>query len=623
MKKVLILVISFASAGVFGQAVPYNTEFKLNISTPTTNYCPNIVPLNENRFVVFWECARQDLIGLNIFGQLFDGHGNREGVEFQVDTVLNGCTINPVGAALSSGDFVVCWQNVDAIAGPRISGQIFDGSGAKKGGEFTVSSIEYALTLNHNFYQSIVTQDSGEFYVFWHEVKPDRSIRGVYGQRFDASGVKIGEEIRVDSDAQGNQSDPFSAKLLGGEYVICWSREEKNSGWEIFGQLFTKTGERKGGIFHVNTTTRFDQWWPRASMLNDGGFVVCWESGDSESNSVDVFGQLFESSGEKRGAEFQINTYTKDWQGRQTITALGENAFLVIWQSMGQDSSDWGIYGQCFKNSGKKLGAEFRLNDYTDQRQYLPNAAKLNANLIMACWSGFGQYGDDFSIVGKYFPIEPSVHILREYTLLEPGNDATLKNTSVSLRWNQATTTPKCFPFEITYDLYVDLDNDFPKPPVHANLTDTTCSVDRLEAGKTYFWKVLARNIAGDSLLSSNTNGFFVAYDAKSGVTDGQVVSPTPFTLNQNYPNPFNPETSIRFNLPQPGLVQISVVDVSGRLVRTLLSELRNAGSYSVKWDGRDSAGNPVPSGIYICRMEARSSDGRRFTQSVKMGLVR
>jgi flagellar hook assembly protein FlgD len=65
------------------------------------------------------------------------------------------------------------------------------------------------------------------------------------------------------------------------------------------------------------------------------------------------------------------------------------------------------------------------------------------------------------------------------------------------------------------------------------------------------------------------------------------------------------------------------VFDVNGRLVRVLVSESRTSGNYSVKWDGRDSAGISVPSGIYVCRMEVRSADGRRFTQSVKMGLVR
>jgi flagellar hook assembly protein FlgD len=98
---------------------------------------------------------------------------------------------------------------------------------------------------------------------------------------------------------------------------------------------------------------------------------------------------------------------------------------------------------------------------------------------------------------------------------------------------------------------------------------------------------------------------------------------PQRFCLHQNYPNPFNPETSIRFDLPENGFVGISVYDVSGRLVRMLLSESRTAGNYSVKLYGKDSAGNAVPSGIYVSRMEVRSADDHRFTQSVKMGLVR
>jgi hypothetical protein len=620
MKKVLIFIFGCAYAGVFGQTVPCNTEFKLNISTPTTNYCPDIVPINENRTVVFWENASQG--PLKIFDQLFDVYGNREGVEFQVSPDLNCDQISPAGAALSNGDFVVCWENADEVNGAGICGQIFDGSGMKKGGEFVVSRIEYSTTLNHNSYPTIVTMESGGFSVFWQDIKSGLSVRGVYGQRFDAFGAPLGGEIRVNPDDRSNQGDPSSAKLPDGRYVVCWTKEEKNSGWEIYGQLFTETGGPKGGVFHVNTTTRFDQWWPRASMLNDGGFVVCWESGDPYSNSVDVFGQLYEPSGERRGVEFQINTYTNDWQGRETVAGLGEDAFIVIWQSMGQDGSDWGIYGQCFENNGRKIGCEFRLNDHTDQRQYLPNAAELNDHRIMVCWSSLGQYGDDSSIIGKYFA-HPSVIALNEYTLLEPQNDATSKTTSVSFQWHQASVAPRCFPFEITYDLYLDPNRDFTKPAIHSNLTDTACTVDQLEIGKTYFWKILAKNIGGDSLWSSSTNGFFVAQDATSGVEAGGNEILKGFVLHPNYPNPFNPATSIRFDLPQQGFVRISVYEINGRLVRSLVSESRNAGSYSMKWDGRDSFGNPLPSGIYVCRMEVRSADGRRFTQSVKMGLVR
>jgi hypothetical protein len=98
---------------------------------------------------------------------------------------------------------------------------------------------------------------------------------------------------------------------------------------------------------------------------------------------------------------------------------------------------------------------------------------------------------------------------------------------------------------------------------------------------------------------------------------------PSVFRLHPNYPNPFNASTAVRFDLPVSGVVVISIYDVNGRLVRVLADGSWNVGSHSVEWDGKDSTGNSVPSGIYVCRMRVRCPDGRTFVQSVKMGLVR
>jgi flagellar hook assembly protein FlgD len=93
--------------------------------------------------------------------------------------------------------------------------------------------------------------------------------------------------------------------------------------------------------------------------------------------------------------------------------------------------------------------------------------------------------------------------------------------------------------------------------------------------------------------------------------------------LNPNYPNPFNSGTSVRLDIPTAAEVQIDIYDIRGKRIGRLYNGNMIAGSHTLTWQGRDSAGDPVPSGIYICRMEARSTDGRRFAQSVKMGLVR
>jgi len=80
---------------------------------------------------------------------------------------------------------------------------------------------------------------------------------------------------------------------------------------------------------------------------------------------------------------------------------------------------------------------------------------------------------------------------------------------------------------------------------------------------------------------------------------------PNSFALMQNYPNPFNPETEIKYDLPQPGNVNISVFNAQGQKVKVLINGHQHAGSHTMQWDGKDEKGSPVTSGIYIFRLQA------------------
>jgi hypothetical protein len=86
--------------------------------------------------------------------------------------------------------------------------------------------------------------------------------------------------------------------------------------------------------------------------------------------------------------------------------------------------------------------------------------------------------------------------------------------------------------------------------------------------------------------------------------SDVPVQTPDRFNLAQNYPNPFNPETQIRFELPQRSEIELSVYDVSGKLVKTLISDEMEAGGHVVKWNGDDADGEAVGSGVYLYRIE-------------------
>lgn len=88
-------------------------------------------------------------------------------------------------------------------------------------------------------------------------------------------------------------------------------------------------------------------------------------------------------------------------------------------------------------------------------------------------------------------------------------------------------------------------------------------------------------------------------------VEDDSKNVPFSFALRQNYPNPFNPETTIRYQLPQRANVKITIFNILGQKVKTLVDELKPAGAYQVVWNGTNDRGSSVSTGIYIYRMEA------------------
>lgn len=118
------------------------------------------------------------------------------------------------------------------------------------------------------------------------------------------------------------------------------------------------------------------------------------------------------------------------------------------------------------------------------------------------------------------------------------------------------------------------------------------------------------------SSLSESADG-----SLKKGVSGDQAITdealanepvlPTTYALRQNYPNPFNPETVIEYDLPEPVSVVLTVYDLLGRHVRTLVEGSYNVGTHRVTWNGRDNQGERVAGGMYLYLL---SAGNKRFS---------
>jgi hypothetical protein len=103
-----------------------------------------------------------------------------------------------------------------------------------------------------------------------------------------------------------------------------------------------------------------------------------------------------------------------------------------------------------------------------------------------------------------------------------------------------------------------------------------------------------------------------------AGVTKDNNITPEAYSLSEAYPNPFNPETNFKFSIAKVGNVKLSVYNILGQKVRTLLNSDLTAGSYTAKWDGRDDYGFSVSSGVYFFQLESGS-----FNMTKKMVLMK
>jgi len=186
--------------------------------------------------------------------------------------------------------------------------------------------------------------------------------------------------------------------------------------------------------------------------------------------------------------------------------------------------------------------------------------------------------------------------------------------------------SPATSPDQWPTDWYWDLDGDPGNPeawPVfdgsYQNPTLLTGSIEKLPLGDLNWfpeakalWEANQDAIA-DHIKSLSTDKI----DVSTGVQTSRY-QPAAYQLSQNYPNPFNPTTTIYYSLEKSENVNLTVYNMLGQKVRTLVDHKINSGKYSAEWDGKDDLGRQMASGVYFYAMQAGS-----FSKTMKMLMMK
>ena len=323
------------------------------------------------------------------------------GTEFQVNSYATNSQSAPAVASDANGNFVVAWGSTgqDGSYG-GVFGQRFNASGLPQGSEFQVNTY----TTSFQGAPAVASDANGKFVVVWNG--QDGGNDGVFSQRFDASGLPQGSEFQVNSYTTSFQSLPAVASDANGNFVLVWqSYRQDGGGFGVFGQRFNAAGAPQGSEFQATSHITGHQRLPDVASDVAGNFVVVWTSfgQDGSGDSNGVFGQRFNAVGVRQASEFQVNSYSTGNQGYPAVASDANGNFVVVWDSNGQDGSAYGVFGQRFDASGVPQGSEFQVNSYTTSSQSSPTvASNANGNLVVV-WQSSGQDGSGSGIFGQRY----------------------------------------------------------------------------------------------------------------------------------------------------------------------------------------------------------------------------
>lgn len=370
-------------------------------TTPITNLgnspiAPKISALPFGGYVAVWtgtESAPTPTDSIDIYVRAFDANNQPITAEqiLPTTTRLHG---DPQVTTFPDGGWLVVWHGLPAT-GPNyiISAQRFDAAGNLAGPEAAFSG-----NLSSNGGPTVTTLSSGGYAITWHEsassINPDYAA-DIYTQIFDSQGSAVSTKLVVNSVRQLDQREPAIAPLQDGGFVIAWqSSGQDGSGLGVYLQKFSANGNKVGGETLVNTTTIDSQAYADITTLQDGGFVVAWYQSGNSSTQQGSFFQRFDSAGLKIGSEIHPDSTLTGSHGAPQITSTPDGGWIVVWLSSQESTlGNMDLFAQRYSASGQPIGGETRINTDSDitptssSHLFSVDLTRLANGQIAAIWS--------------------------------------------------------------------------------------------------------------------------------------------------------------------------------------------------------------------------------------------
>jgi len=235
----------------------------------------------------------------------------------------------------------------------------------------------------------------------------------------------------LDMDLTPVVVDPITA-LADGGYLVTYLKlsDVEGQGFDVFAQRYDAEGNSTGDSFMVNSFKPGDQINSDVIGLNDGGFVVTWQSRDQDGDLDGIYAQRYDADNNLVGPETQINVYTDSDQQRPAVSDLADGGYVITWMSDGQDGSGEGIYMRLFNAEGEAITGDVRVNDSVIDNQANPSITTLSDGRFIVSWDTENSAGQTQAMAKIYDAQGRSQS--GEFTLSSDGGAQSLSHVSAT-----------------------------------------------------------------------------------------------------------------------------------------------------------------------------------------------